>query len=127
MIKRIIQWLKETKAWKKEHIKAWEGFYQPGTSGVTLFQEQCLTLFRDNIQSNGIIEKSGSEKYYTGKIEGTNIAFYIYEDGAELNGADYKKHLEKWGFETPTELIIRFIELCKEVKQFNKTINPTGR
>jgi hypothetical protein len=82
MMKRILQWFKEAKAWHGEHKKAWDGFCEPGTSGKTLFQEQCLASFQNDIQNNGIIEENGSEKYFTGKIEGTYFYFYIYEDGA---------------------------------------------
>jgi hypothetical protein len=111
----IIQWLKNRSERAELSRTAWENIEHKEDNSLTVFQNQCnKQLFKafenDPDLMKGRNIEGTSEKYITGTLPNTDIKYWIYEDGAQIED----RRLERWDYETPEALIDDFISTAKK-------------
>ena len=125
----ISWWRNRTKAareWRENNERSWAGFDIPREDGLTEFQDICRSQLAEiwPIGEPELVE--GMVNYLHGKFEGTEIEYYIYEDGAELSGDGICVVGERWDFETPDDLIATFLSQTKEILKSNIPLEGDG-
>ncbi len=82
---------------------------------LTEFQLKCERKLFDRLGAVGrtILDRTvveGSETYITGTIQGTDISFWIYDDGADFKSCGRGPMFEKPDYESLDNLADAFVE-----------------
>lgn len=97
---------------------------------LTEFQLKCEHKLVDRLVAAGraILDREvieGSETYITGTIEGTDISFWIYDDGADFKSCGRGPMFEKPDYKSLGDLADDFVaSIAKEIeKPQNKSVH----
>jgi len=115
MLKRLINWFSKNKKWNQEHKRSWNGMDVIINNNLSCFQELCETKLLTRLENNNIKPRNreicGSDEFYiTGLLGNTELRYYMYIDGAEIDNISF----EKWDYMTPNELCDKFISTVIE-------------
>ena len=80
---------------------------------LTNFQICCEQRLSDALQQvgraiAGRILDGQSETYVTGGVSGSDLQFWIYEDGADFKSSRGSGHFERPDFDSPDDLAVAF-------------------
>jgi len=80
---------------------------------LTDFQIRCEQMLSDALQQigrsiAGRILDGRSETYVTGGVSGSDLQFWIYEDGADFKSPRGSGHFERPDFDPPDDLAAAF-------------------
>jgi hypothetical protein len=103
----------------------WADSLEVDERGWGRFQEQCRNQLVRDIDLDpppSKVKRSSPVGYssYVGDIPGSLKRYWIYTDGAQIEG---RGTLEHWDFETPSALIARFVKEVSAEMQSNKSLN----
>jgi hypothetical protein len=115
MLKRLVKWNYDRRAWKREHELAWSGQDEPNEAGISLFQTKCEAAVTSALLPSGVelIDRTiegEQERVIRARISGTGWTIWIYLDGAQVSSETATLiRLEQWDTKSPDELIDKLV------------------
>ena len=100
---------------------------------IDAFQKRCETLLNRELEENGLklfdreVVFSRDETFIEAKV--ADFKFWIYDDGADIQGENIDSRFEKYDFNSEAELIPNFVSKVvhfakKRQKQQNPSLRP---
>ena len=120
MLRRLLTWNAQRRAWSREHKLTWAGMTQPTESGLSRFQVVCeaavIAALGDRGESLADREVLGvKERHIKARVVGTPWTLWIYADGAELSSdRSTLVRLEEWDAKTPDDFVASFVSRVLE-------------
>ncbi len=110
MFKLLVKWYTENRKWHQEHKQSWNGMDVGNNGNLSCFQELCESRLLAELEKINVKirnrEVCGSDEIYiTGLLGNTELRYYIYNDGAEIDDISF----EKWDYINPDELCDAFV------------------
>jgi len=120
---KLPAWLNPFNRWNQAHRDAWRDWTTPGEGGLSRFQRECERSLVQALAEHGLrlgernLRHAGDGSLYVhARVAPTMLQVEIYVDTA--NVLDTRWHsdqcFEEWGFQTPAELITRFIAAAQQ-------------
>ena len=121
----LFEWLRSWQRRQDERGANWESAIRADSEGWSKFQRYCqeelVRTFGSDLNGKEVPRQSPEgASLLIGRIPGRQARFWLYLDGAQVEG---RATLEHWDFDTPEALVTEFVAEVAEEMQSNKSLN----
>ena len=122
MLGRVINWWRDSRQWRRDHILAFSQARKKSQDGLTLFQNKCLTAVATYVPQGSFerVTHPDGTLCLVAPLDTQGTRLFIYDVEAGIYGQSGDLRYEEWDFRSPEDLISTIVRAVAEIVSFNR-------